>query len=80
MKFSIKSPEKLSGCVVLPASKSISNRALIVDALGNMAHGMADRKACGVRNISDCDDTRVMWNALTQMPDRKNTKENPDKE
>ncbi len=69
MKFCIKFPEKLSGCVVLPASKSISNRALIVDALGNMAHGMADRKACGVKNISDCDDTRVMWNALAQMPE-----------
>jgi 3-phosphoshikimate 1-carboxyvinyltransferase len=40
----------------LPASKSISNRALILDAL---AYGEQD-----IENLSDCDDTRVMIAAL----------------
>ncbi|MBQ0021334.1 MAG: 3-phosphoshikimate 1-carboxyvinyltransferase [Bacteroidales bacterium] len=41
----------------LPASKSISNRALIINALSG----------AGVvpQNVSDCDDTRVMVRALT---------------
>ena len=40
----------------LPSSKSISNRALILNAL---AHSHS-----GIENLSDCDDTRVMVQAL----------------
>ena len=46
--------------VDLPASKSISNRALIIYSLtgGNVLP----------RNLSDCDDTEVIINALRHMP------------
>ena len=40
----------------LPASKSISNRALILNALSYSPHE--------VENLSDCDDTRVMVNVF----------------
>ena len=42
----------------MPASKSISNRALIINALAE--------SNCIPDNLSDCDDTRVMIKALTQ--------------
>lgn len=50
--------------IQLPASKSISNRALILNAL---AYGEPN-----IENLSDCDDTRVMVKAL----DSNNTKFN----
>ena len=42
--------------LVLPASKSISNRALILNALAYSPHE--------IENLSDCDDTKVMIKAL----------------
>lgn len=45
----------------MPASKSISNRALIIHALG--------KGDCLPENLSDCDDTRVMVKALTEGGD-----------
>ncbi|MCF8225691.1 MAG: 3-phosphoshikimate 1-carboxyvinyltransferase [Bacteroidales bacterium] len=53
----VKRPEKaLNASVVLPASKSISNRLLIIRALaGNKGN---------VTNLSESDDTRVMLEAL----------------
>ena len=45
--------------VVLPASKSISNRALIINALSG--------KGVTPENLSDCDDTFVMVRALKQV-------------
>jgi 3-phosphoshikimate 1-carboxyvinyltransferase len=42
--------------VQLPASKSISNRALILNALAYSSYE--------IQNLSDCDDTRVMIQAL----------------
>ena len=45
----------------MPASKSISNRALIIHALGKGANLP--------QNLSDCDDTRVMVKALTEGGD-----------
>ncbi len=52
--------------VDLPASKSISNRALIIYSLtgGNVLP----------RNLSDCDDTEVIINALRHMPQTINIK------
>ena len=52
--------------VDLPASKSISNRALIIYSLtgGNVLP----------RNLSDCDDTEVIINALRHMPETINIK------
>ena len=47
---------KIEGVVVLPASKSISNRALVLCALAG----------CPVpENLSDSDDTRVLREALS---------------
>ena len=44
----------------LPSSKSISNRALIINALGK-GDGQLD-------NLSECDDTQVMIRALNGQP------------
>jgi 3-phosphoshikimate 1-carboxyvinyltransferase len=48
-----------SGHVVLPGSKSISNRVLLLSAL---CDGMTV-----VHDLLDADDTRVMWQALRQL-------------
>jgi 3-phosphoshikimate 1-carboxyvinyltransferase len=53
MKFLISKPDNvLRGRIVLPASKSISNRALMINALSNSPYP--------IENLSDSDDTRVM--------------------
>ena len=57
MKYLIKAPEeRLRASVQLPASKSISNRALILNALSYSPYD--------IHNLSDCDDTEVMVKAL----------------
>ena len=60
MQLTIKAPKSLRGRVVLPSSKSISNRALAISALAG--GGVA------VENVSDCDDTRVMQAWLKERP------------
>lgn len=64
MKYIIKSPDHFNCKALLPASKSISNRALIIKAL-------ADSKGQGEmpQNLATCDDTDVMVNALQKMPE-----------
>ena len=57
MKYHIIKPKSLAIDVLLPPSKSISNRALILNALSGAPEGF-------VRNVSDCDDTAVMLEAL----------------
>lgn len=58
MKYVIKSPgNDVRASVKLPASKSISNRVLILDALSYSPYG--------IQNLSDSDDTRVMQEALS---------------
>lgn len=49
--------KKIEGTVILPASKSESNRALVLSALAG--GGMPE-------NLSDSDDTRVLAEALKQ--------------
>ena len=56
MRYQILAPSTVNTSIQLPASKSISNRALIIHALSN---GMET-----LSNLSDCDDTRVMVKAL----------------
>lgn len=56
MQFILHAPQHLDAAVSLPASKSISNRALIIHALS----GGATRP----ENLSDCDDTEVVIRAL----------------
>lgn len=56
MICSVQSPDKIVASIQLPASKSISNRALILHALS--------RSAFPIENLSDSDDTQVMLQAL----------------
>ena len=49
-------PENINIEINLPASKSISNRALILNALSYSPYN--------IDNLSDCDDTRVMLNVF----------------
>jgi 3-phosphoshikimate 1-carboxyvinyltransferase len=58
MQIKISSPASLHATVQLPSSKSISNRVLIMHALG--------RGADMPENLSDCDDTQVMIAALRE--------------
>lgn len=51
MRLQILKPQ-FDAVINLPASKSISNRALIINALAYSPHEIS--------NLSDCDDTRVM--------------------
>lgn len=57
MQYLIHAPALLSGTIMLPASKSISNRALILNALSG------GKQAVG--NLADCDDTNVLVKALS---------------
>ncbi len=59
MQIHVSAPTRINAVVQLPASKSISNRTLIINALakGSFTPG----------NLSDCDDTRVMIKALTSQ-------------
>ena len=57
MSYRISKPTHLTGDLRLPASKSISNRALVLNALSGGIPGL-------LKNVSDCDDTTVMMEAL----------------
>ena len=61
MQYMITSPRHVDTRILLPASKSISNRALIIHALtgGNVMP----------ENLSDCDDTKVIIRALSHRPE-----------
>lgn len=64
LQYRLFAPEKLDCVVELPASKSISNRALIINAL------LTGRQPGDeLQNLSDCDDTEVIVRALTDMPE-----------
>ena len=60
MQYTITAPKALKQTVQLPASKSISNRALVIHALsgGDVLP----------ENLSDCDDTEVIISALKDNP------------
>lgn len=57
--YKIHPPKELKGQIQLPASKSISNRALILSSLATGREGISY-----LRNLADCDDTAVMIKAL----------------
>ena len=65
-QYKLTAPERLAQTIQLPASKSISNRALIIYALS--------RGRNLPQNLSDCDDTEVIIEALRYMPDEINIK------
>ena len=56
MNYLIKAPVKLRTTVHLPASKSISNRVLLLNSLSLTPQE--------IHNLADCDDTHVMVHAL----------------
>ena len=60
MQYSIIPPSSINTTISLPASKSICNRALVINALAKGTR-MPD-------NLSDCDDTQVIVKALNEMP------------
>ena len=60
MRYRITPPNHIDTTVKLPASKSISNRALVIHALSG-GEILPD-------NLSDCDDTDVIVSALQDMP------------
>lgn len=63
MTITIQRPKSaFKGTILLPSSKSISNRALTINAL-------TGRRGTPPGNVSDCDDTRVMMEWLQAMPD-----------
>lgn len=66
MKYKIKAPRHLNATINLPASKSISNRALLIQAMTG-GKILPD-------NLSDCDDTEVIIAALKEMPNVINIK------
>lgn len=61
MNYRITAPAAVRTTIGLPASKSISNRALILNAL-------CENRGT-VRQLADCDDTRVLKQALACLPD-----------
>ena len=65
-QYKITAPKTLNATVALPASKSISNRALII-------HALSGGEALP-QNLSDCDDTEVIIKALRDMPEEINIK------
>ena len=66
MQYKITAPGRLSQHIKLPASKSISNRALIIHALSG--------GTLLPENLSDCDDTEVVVEALQHNPYEINIK------
>ncbi len=63
MQYKISKALKIIDCAItLPASKSISNRALIINALAY--------SPLPVQNLSNSDDTRVMQKVLTSNTDQ----------
>jgi len=59
MTYTVQAGRSLNGEIQLPASKSISNRALILNAMTGLPKGDF------LQNLADCDDTMVMNKALT---------------
>jgi len=59
MIYTIKPPASIDAKILLPASKSISNRILILNALSNNNYP--------VENLSESDDTQVLKNALSSL-------------
>ena len=59
-QYRLTAPKQLNQTICLPASKSISNRALIIYALSGGRYMP--------QNLSDCDDTEVIINAMRFMP------------
>ncbi|MBP3689442.1 MAG: 3-phosphoshikimate 1-carboxyvinyltransferase [Bacteroidaceae bacterium] len=64
----VAAPKLKDRRIVLPASKSISNRVLVISALSALHDGKFTLDNLHeVKNISDCDDSQVVVNTLRQL-------------
>lgn len=70
-------PTCLPGVIHLPASKSISNRVLIISALAQRSMCGSVKNNCQLENISDCDDSQVVVRALAQCKGRVAAEKEP---
>lgn len=75
MRYRLTAPDYINGTIKLPASKSISNRALIINALAgdNTQHPSPNTQH--PENLSVCDDTDVMVAGLERVRNAKATGE-----
>lgn len=64
MQLKISAPADIHTKIQLPASKSLSNRALLIQALSEVYMPL--------HNLSNCDDTRIMQNGLVNKNDTIN--------
>lgn len=64
MKLKISAPADIHTKIGLPASKSLSNRALLIQALSEVYMPL--------HNLSDCDDTKLMQNGLVNKSETIN--------
>lgn len=60
MQIKVNAPSTINAEILLPSSKSISNRALVINSLSG--------NTVSPENVSDCDDTRVMIEWLSKTP------------
>ena len=67
MQYTLHAPNGINCTIDLPASKSISNRALVINALAHRHENNQD-EIIHPENLSQCDDTDVMVAALRDMP------------
>jgi 3-phosphoshikimate 1-carboxyvinyltransferase len=63
MKITAPKDKTINGIITIPASKSISNRVLIIDALC--------KEKVAFKNLSNSDDTRILQKALTKIEQNK---------
>lgn len=69
MIYTVTAPALVDASVALPASKSISNRALTICALACRDRLPGALREAFPSNLSDCDDTEVVVRALTDRPE-----------
>lgn len=62
IQYKIYAPKELNGQIALPASKSISNRALLLSSLASGKNGNEQ-----LYNVAVCDDTNVLEKALERF-------------
>ena len=72
--YKIKAPATLRATIKLPASKSISNRAILMTALARR-NGDWNEAVRRLENLSDCDDTAVLLRALARLEERDSRSE-----
>jgi len=60
LQYELRAPQAINGRILLPASKSISNRVLAMGLLSGRGSSGAETGLYVPQNVSDCDDVRAM--------------------